>query len=1111
MRATWIWVFVVCVVACASAERGGSLRGALEALQRRQRSRLRGQVPPPDYEALYEFVPPQTYPEPDYGEDVEDMDEEPSPQYIVKLLGNERPSKAYEYQIMKKNSAFNGPIMKQESPFRERSQHSDNDRLRDLFMDRNEGEENSNALDNKQENDAEYALLLSQLWSKYKNNKDRTNADSAPQGVVKLYKEKIVKKRYPNNWGPIAFKRKRSSDSGLDRSILTDTEAIKKPVENMNPIDPNNSYEIPEDDRDEMREEYAIAFQPLDDDSLSDLADEDQYAYESIEKRFPISKRSSGPYNFNSQKKRFVPDQGQHDNSKSFRSSAGTDPKIINDLSKIFGDADSEIIKSPVKRSSEYVEGSHDTKPPTLIMESHNHTQDHNNGTHHNDHSHEEHSHNIHPPVISSKEHEQIHHDHNHDHDHDHDHDHNHDHDHSHDHNNHSDDHKYTQDLTNHDLEHDAESEKPIKIKKKSIDWSDYFGIDKRLQKSVSFVNNLNEDRLKKQYFDTFNKEVIYPLNSFRKHSFVKRNFVQAKSNKESELQANQILSPVIRDEKRSPGSDNESKLDNIDRKLRNMEGLIVDEALHYSNIGEELDSKEEQEMKEKLLSRLAAAYSLEKMRKALKDFKQSLQLQKTSSGLHSSPDHADAKDKRVAVKKEKVILSNEIPTNNHEKNEDFEDEQGAGHYLNGKIEEQLSEGYMGGSGRHRIPVMSTVSSSGACPVLAKIVQRCRGVDLLAGDRGQLFLPLCSLHQICYLCGEAPPTTCDLVFLSEADSTCEGDMSCQRAARSALMALRELHDNLADELDGECEASPCLPATLKLNLGWQRALQRLIMANRTENESDRGLDNHAATEDDGSTVRPALVINIQPQSQEINRAELPVSTTDWQSNTTRGQFIPMHGLDFLIGVSSLQIQQTVELIELTATIESENRYIVKIPQGEALYIASEVSTPAQRCLCGTGRGFVMHLHDNTRQEALVMHRRLAAASCWFPCRLQEMKVITPPGDYIGRIQQQWTWVVPFYLVRDVNDTVVYVLEGPISWKRSLQLSEFKILTGDSLRQVGKICHGWDRELVSFTTNISYPAHAVQPKHKALILAAAFLLEYTYFERAKTSCWRCNCC
>lgn len=150
---------------------------------------------------------------------------------------------------------------------------------------------------------------------------------------------------------------------------------------------------------------------------------------------------------------------------------------------------------------------------------------------------------------------------------------------------------------------------------------------------------------------------------------------------------------------------------------------------------------------------------------------------------------------------------------------------------------------------------MVSAGAAGACPVLAKIIERCHGVDMLAGDRGQLFLPLCSLHQICYLCvslilvsniinhivwvlisymieyfiyhqGEATTTTCDLVFLSEADTTCGGDMGCQRAARSALMALQELHSNMADEMNGECEASPCLPATLKLNISWHRALQR---------------------------------------------------------------------------------------------------------------------------------------------------------------------------------------------------------------------------------------------------------------------------------------------
>ncbi|KAJ8735811.1 hypothetical protein PYW07_007431 [Mythimna separata] len=274
---------------------------------------------------------------------------------------------------------------------------------------------------------------------------------------------------------------------------------------------------------------------------------------------------------------------------------------------------------------------------------------------------------------------------------------------------------------------------------------------------------------------------------------------------------------------------------------------------------------------------------------------------------------------------------------------------------------------------------------------------------------------------------------------------------------------------------------------------------------RTEN---RGIDNNGATNDDETPVRPDLVISVQPTNGG-DRAQLPVSTLDWRS-TPRGQFIPVNGLDFLIGVSNLLIQQTVELTDLTSKIESENRYIVRIPYGEALFIASETSSSTQRCLCGTGRAFSMHLHDSTRQEAMVFTRRLAAASCCFPCRLQEIKVVTPPGDYVGRVQQQCTWLVPFYLVRDANDDVLFVVEGPEALLRSaLLISEFKIMTSDSLRVVGKIAHGWDRELNSFITKIQMPAPAVQPKHKALILAAAFLLEYTYFETPRSSC--CSCC
>lgn len=625
--------------------------------------------------------------EPDYTVDAENVDEETTPKYIVRLLGNERPSEAYEYKIIKKNSAYSRPNTRQLSPFRERTQHSDNDRLRDLFSDREreeEEEENRHILENDGENDIEYAVLLDQLWSKYKNNQGRFKSDDKnSEGVIKLYKDKIVKKRYPNNWGPVAFKRKRSPASNMDRSVLPDNNGNENMREDQGLFNANyNSYDVSnnddDNDKDDMREEYAIAFQPLDDDSLSDLADEDQYTYENIEKRFPVTKRSSGSYNnYNSQRKRFATNQNKH-NTKTLRNSAGTDPKIIGDLSKIFGNSESDFIKSPVKRNTDSVEGMHDTKPPTLIIHQ-NYTENNQNTTLHDDHSTDDHASNIHPPGVFGKE----------------DHAHN---DHGLDHN---PDHKHNHDQDQHPHDDDKQNEKPIKIKKKSIDWSDYFGIDKRFKKSVSFVNNLNEDRLKKQYFDTFNKEVIYPLNSFRKNNYAKRSYVQPKPNMESDIQVNDQSHAQA--EKRNSETDNESKLDNIDKKLKNMEGLIVDEALRYSNI-EEIDSKEEQEMKEKLLTELAAAYSLEKMRKALKEFKQSLQMQKASSA-RSSP------DKRVVIKKEKAQMTNDIPTQ-FEKIEDFEDEQGAGHYLNGKMEEQLSEGYMGGSGSHHSPVMSTGKES---------------------------------------------------------------------------------------------------------------------------------------------------------------------------------------------------------------------------------------------------------------------------------------------------------------------------------------------------------------------------------------------------------------
>ena len=37
------------------------------------------------------------------------------------------------------------------------------------------------------------------------------------------------------------------------------------------------------------------------------------------------------------------------------------------------------------------------------------------------------------------------------------------------------------------------------------------------------------------------------------------------------------------------------------------------------------------------------------------------------------------------------------------------------------------------------------------CPVLNQVTQRCREIAVMAGDMNEAFLPLCNIHQICYL------------------------------------------------------------------------------------------------------------------------------------------------------------------------------------------------------------------------------------------------------------------------------------------------------------------------------------------------------------------------
>lgn len=294
-----------------------------------------------------------------------------------------------------------------------------------------------------------------------------------------------------------------------------------------------------------------------------------------------------------------------------------------------------------------------------------------------------------------------------------------------------------------------------------------------------------------------------------------------------------------------------------------------------------------------------------------------------------------------------------------------------------------------------------------------------------------------------------------------------------------------------------------------------KSLAKMFPADRNDRDFPRTFyDDPNAT----PLYEPDPPVTTQPQNVSDShisgpRRPIPVSTVDWQS-IRANQFIPRNGLDFLDGVDKLYIQQTVELLELLANVDSEKRYTIKVPQGETLYHASESSTNFQRFCFGSNRAFVMRLVDQTQQEALQFRRRLAFGNCSCWCYLQGLEIWVPPGEMIGHVQQQTSLSTPILFVYNERGDLTYCIEGPESMCSCINNGKdkhFKIYNAEATTQLGSINHQWDQVQADYVLCLQFPNRNVDAKTKALLLGTAFLLEYMYFERSKmTGCLRCSC-
>ncbi|XP_058126213.1 trichohyalin [Anopheles ziemanni] len=314
---------------------------------------------------------------------------------------------------------------------------------------------------------------------------------------------------------------------------------------------------------------------------------------------------------------------------------------------------------------------------------------------------------------------------------------------------------------------------------KKSIQWNKYFGIDRRKKDGRSESGPMAANGARE-----------YPLSFYKSY-----------------------------DEDRKKKMVNQDKLEGMDQKLKNIEDLILDQTVKYTGDHEGLVEPDElQKLKDKVVARLATAYSIEKMRHTLEKLKESVNGEPNYRVNEVEPDlmlEEKEKAKRVAIKKEKAEYDHNQHSMEgtdkvaHEEVENNLDELEADKKKKKRTQKRYQEVFRG----LEEPEMDDdynrglVVESTDCPLLDAFERRCRGVDVLSGDIYQELLPACGAHQLCYLCGVSPKV-CDLQYLSEADNICETQPDCLSTARSVLMILRGFPGPQLGPR--ECAKNPCL-------------------------------------------------------------------------------------------------------------------------------------------------------------------------------------------------------------------------------------------------------------------------------------------------------------
>lgn len=159
----------------------------------------------------------------------------------------------------------------------------------------------------------------------------------------------------------------------------------------------------------------------------------------------------------------------------------------------------------------------------------------------------------------------------------------------------------------------------------------------------------------------------------------------------------------------------------------------------------------------------------------------------------------------------------------------------------------------------------------------------------------------------------------------------------------------------------------------------------------------------------------------------------------------------------------------------------------------------------------------MKVMDASKNQVIHMNRPLACSTCWFPCCLQSMEVSAPPGNVIGRVEQEWSLCFPSFAIKNHMGESVLRIEGPLCTFSMCGDVEFKVsshlktisdlenptksfilqivtMNGDEVGKISKQWSGIAREMFTDADffGISFPMD-LDVRMKAVMLGACFLI------------------